>query len=226
MFDNVFWVVAQSSFLLGIFHGIMPCGHSWLVLAPFVVGERSAKKVSFLTFFFLLGTTFACILLGLSLGAISEIIPQEFSHIVDLITAIIIIVLGFLLLLKPDIIHRSEKGACNCGHHHSKCSNVPLVKKFAGVSLFSIGFINMIVPCPTAAVMYTYALKSESYFNSVMIFLIYAIATGLAVSMVIWGIYKALSFVRGLEKEGVDLLITRWAGVITIIFGFVFLFLE
>jgi len=218
-------MVVQSSFLLGILHGVMPCGHSWLILAPFVAGEKDGKKVSLLTFLFLLGMTFACVLVGLSLGSLSEIIPHALGHVVDIVTAIIVIGLGLILLVKPEIIH---KHGHNCNHdhnhNHNKECNKDSMKKIAGGSLFVIGFVNMIIPCPTVAIMYTYALKSESYLKSIIIFLVYAFATSIAVSIVIFGIYKTVNFVRNLNKDGVELIITRCAGGITIVFGFIFLF--
>ena len=58
----------QSSFMLGLIHGINPCGHSWLVLAPFVSAEKNGQKVTLLTVSFLAGTALACLLLGASLG--------------------------------------------------------------------------------------------------------------------------------------------------------------
>ena len=36
--DHLFWLPPQSSFALGLIHGINPCGRSWLVPAPFVAG--------------------------------------------------------------------------------------------------------------------------------------------------------------------------------------------
>ncbi|WP_026836456.1 winged helix DNA-binding protein [Limisalsivibrio acetivorans] len=43
--ESLFQAVFQSSFILGIIHGINPCGHSWIVLAPFVAGNRNPGKV-------------------------------------------------------------------------------------------------------------------------------------------------------------------------------------
>lgn len=73
---EVFLVAAiQSSFLLGLIHGVNPCGHSWLVLAPFVVSEKKGRSVALLTGAFLAGTALACLVLGMGLGAVSERIP-------------------------------------------------------------------------------------------------------------------------------------------------------
>lgn len=227
MFDTMFWVVVQSSFFLGLLHGIAPCGHSWLVLAPFVAPEKNGRKVFLLTLSFLFGTTMACLLIGFSLGSLSEFIPHEIGHWVDMVTAVIVIILGVALLIKPSIVHGTSSKGCDCGHDHLDHIHdhkKDVVKKFTLSSLFLIGFINMIIPCPTAAIMYSYALKSESYIKSILIFLVYAVSTGMAVSAVIWFIYKGLSFIRGLNKKGVDLMITRCAGVLTIIFGVWFLF--
>lgn len=53
-------------------------------------------------------------------------------------------------------------------------------KHFAG-GLFVVGFVNMIVPCPTAAVMYGYAINSGSMVTAIAVFGVYAISTVFAV---------------------------------------------
>ena len=85
--------------------------------------------------------------------------------------------------------------------------------------LFSIGFLNMIVPCPTLAIMYTYALDSGSVYKGTMVFAAYAVGTAMALSGVIYAIYKAAGFVRTLSQEWVEPLVMRTAGVMTIGFG-------
>lgn len=42
--NNLFWVTFQSSIILGLVHGVNPCGHSWLVLAHFVVGQKKGGQ--------------------------------------------------------------------------------------------------------------------------------------------------------------------------------------
>lgn len=77
----------------------------------------------------------------------------------------------------------------------------------------------MIVPCPTVAIMYSYALDSGSVFKGTMVFASYAIGTAIALSGVIYAIYMATSFVRTLEQDWIEPMVMRTAGVLTIIFG-------
>ena len=77
----------QSSFLLGLIHGVNPCGHSWLVLAPFVVGEKRGRTIALLTSAFLAGTALACLVLGVSLGSISSLIPPAATTWVEVGTS-------------------------------------------------------------------------------------------------------------------------------------------
>ena len=57
--ETLLFAAIQSSFLLGLLHGVNPCGHSWLVLAPFVSGEKKGSRVTLLTTMFLGGTAYS-----------------------------------------------------------------------------------------------------------------------------------------------------------------------
>jgi len=230
-FDSIFLVAMQSSLFLGLIHGINPCGHAWLVLAPFVYGEKDGKRVFILTTAFASGTALACILIGLTLGSISLSIPEPLIHIVDLVTMGILLVLGGILLLKPEILHNHDhshdhgNGHAHHDHqdhvHSCSCSahSTSMMGNVTVWGLFSIGFVNMIVPCPTVAIMYKYALDSGSLLKGTAVFASYALGTGIALAAVIYAIYKAASFVRTLEQGWVEPLVMRTAGLMTIGFA-------
>lgn len=239
--ESVFLVALQSCALLGIVHGINPCGHSWLVLAPFVVGEKKGARVAVLTFAFIGGTTSACLVLGATLGGISMLIPPSWLIAVDTGTALIIALIGVVLLVKPSLLHHHDDAHCHevaepdhHAHGHKSCgcsghNHGPSVhrgwfgRKTAG-ALFAVGFINMIVPCPTLAVMYKYALESGNHIKSIAVFFIYAIATGVAVGAVIFCIYRVNRLVTSLGGEHVEKITLRVAGGITLFFGLYSLF--
>ncbi|SIO13722.1 urease accessory protein UreH domain-containing protein [Halodesulfovibrio marinisediminis] len=312
LFDSVFIMALQSALVLGFIHGVNPCGHSWLVLAPFTYGAKSGKHVFSLTSGFILGTTIACITIGISLGSISLAIPASFKTFVNIGTAGILILLGLILIIKPHLLHSHdhehehghshshshEHHAHNhhdhhhhhaencCGHHapgdpaccnsqhdtklkpliigntavaeepaytlgqpigavstnqsnftlgqtisqtknehgHSHhrgcgCSSSTKITKVTFWGLTVFGFINMIVPCPTVAIMYTYGLDSGSILKSTLVFLSYAIGTGLTLSAVIFAIYKATNALNALNKPWIEPLVMRTAGVLTIVFA-------
>jgi nickel/cobalt exporter len=234
----------QSSFMLGLIHGINPCGHSWLVLAPFVSGEKNGQKVTILTVAFLAGTALACLVLGASLGAVSMLIPPSAGIWVEGGTSLILMVIGLLLLYNPHILHshdhehddhhhhdhlhdhHHDDGSC-CGHSHHKekeglserIQTVLKNQKSMPIMLFGIGFINMIVPCPTAAVMYGYALNSGSTSNATLVFGTYALSTAIAVGAVIYLIFKVTSMASSLQKDWVEPLIMRLAGLVIVVFS-------
>lgn len=237
-FETVFLVAVQSSFLIGLIHGINPCGHSWLMLAPFVYGEKKGSRVFSLTSAFIMGTSLACILIGFTLGSISLTIPASFEYVVDIVTVCVLIALGAILIVKPGLLHSHEHEHCpdEHGHNHSHehdhthshlhtchcgdhCEAKAAIRSVTFWGLFSIGFFNMLVPCPTVAIMYSYALDSGSVFKGTVVFASYAIGTGIALSAVIYAIYKAAGFVRTLEQGWVEPLVMRTAGVMTIAFG-------
>lgn len=236
-FDSIFWVAIQSSLVLGLVHGVNPCGHSWLVLAPFVCGEKRGGRVLSLTLAFIVGTTFACLLIGLTLGSVSLTIPESFTFYVDLITFAVLLALGLTLIIKPELLHshdhehggehshdhahhhhnhepHARSRQCDC-HAHGKLS----AQSMTVWGLFTIGFMNMIVPCPTVALMYTYALNSGSVLRGTLVFAVYALSTGVTLAGVIYAIYKAAGLVRTLSQEWVEPLVMRAAGVMTIGFG-------
>ena len=222
--DQLFLLTIQSSFVLGIVHGINPCGHSWLVLTPFISGTRQGRRVAFLTISFLAGTTLACLLLGATLGAISVTIPPNISKWVENITSGILIILGIIMVVKPHILHHHDHDHHCHNHNHQKniaTKNTPIMrhKKTTGATLFGIGFVNMIIPCPTVAIMYSFALESGSYAKSATVFGIYAFSTSLAVGAVIFGIFRITSLVRTLSQSWIEGAIMRTIGVLTIFFG-------
>jgi len=235
-FDAFFWVAAQSSLLLGVVHGINPCGHSWLVLAPFVVGKADGKRAFVLTAAFLTGTTLACLVIGLSLGAASMALPPETAGVVNTATAAIIIVLGLVLLVKPSLLHSHDH---NHGHEHehehghehgpafaSSSAGFARAGAVTAFGLFSFGFVNMIVPCPTVAIMYSYALESGNWLKSALVFGIYAAATAVAVGGVIYLLRRAADFVKSMGKPWLEAAVMRFAGVLTVCFGVYSLVLD
>ncbi|MGX7949960.1 urease accessory protein UreH domain-containing protein [Oleidesulfovibrio alaskensis] len=244
--DTIFLVALQSSLFLGLIHGVNPCGHSWVVLAPFVAGEHRGSRVALLTASFFGGTALACLAIGASLGAVSAGIPQHIKEVTDTVTALVLVVLGLVLIIKPGLLHsHSHEHGDGHEHHHdhdhahhhehdgkdhhghsrgsSACScSAPALsrwQKAGAAGLFVIGFMNMIVPCPTVAIMYKYALDSSSIGASTAVFASYALGTGLSLAVVIFAIYKVTTMMRTLRRPWVEPLIMRTAGALTVFFG-------
>ena len=234
--DSLFWAALQSSFVLGLIHGVNPCGHSWLVLAPFVMGQKKGGYVALLTLSFVGGTAIACILLGATLGTVSSFFPPSASYWVDIFTSAILLILGILLLYNPHLLHSHSHDHHHdhdhasphepdhtCHHEQHVCSSKEkpsrLTGKWLAPSLFGIGFVNMILPCPTAAVMYGYALNSGNPLEATLVFGSYALSTAIAVGTVIAIIYRVTSFAGRMQKDWLEPLIMRLAGGIIIIFS-------
>lgn len=234
---TIFAAALQSSFMLGLLHGVNPCGHSWLVLVPFVAGEKSGERVALLTASFLGGTALACLVLGATLGTVSEVVPESIGYWVEIVTSVVLIVIGALLLYNPELLHRHSHHHCHDGegHNHgsSGCSHEHHCGQSRGerfveeakarnilpVGLFVIGFVNMIVPCPTAAVMYGYALNSGGMFSAIAVFGVYAISTAFAVGGVIYLFYKASKMITSLDHHRLEPLIMRLSGVVIVVFS-------
>jgi nickel/cobalt exporter len=232
--ETILFAAIQSSFLLGLLHGVNPCGHSWLVLAPFVTGEKNGGRVALLTSAFLSGTALACLALGASLGAISQLVPLSMGIWVETGTSAILIFLGLLLIYNPHLLHHHDdhhdktQNHNECAaHSHShesrgilkKLHHLTSDKKLVPFALFGIGFVNMIVPCPTAAIMYGYALNAGSTLTATLVFGTYAISTAITVGGVIFIIFKATSMASSLQKEWVEPLIMRLAGGVIVLFS-------
>lgn len=227
--DSLFWVAFQSSMILGLVHGVNPCGHSWLVLAPFVVGQKQGGKVAWLTISFLAGTAVACLILGMSLGAVSAFIPESLQFWVDVGTAAILLALGMVLIIKPGLIHHhhdeehahdhEKKHEHSHDHAHVHAHPKGKNRKLTGMALFGVGFVNMIIPCPTVAIMYKYALNSASAWKATVIFGVYALGTAIAVGGVIYAIFRVTKILEKLSQDWVETALMRSAGVITIVFA-------
>lgn len=239
--DTLLIAAIQSSFLLGLLHGVNPCGHSWLVLAPFTTGEKNGKRVALLTGAFLFGTTLACLVLGATLGTISGFVPTEFGLWIEIGTSAILIIIGVLLIYNPHLLHHHDHKDhaqshenddkhhhCDCNHHSNhghpstmigKIKSLTKNQKMLPFGLFCIGFINMIIPCPTAAIMYGYALNSGNAMSATIVFGTYAFSTAIGVGGVIFLIFKATKMASSLQKEWVEPLIMRLAGLVIVVFS-------
>ncbi len=233
-FGTLLFAAIQSSFLLGLLHGVNPCGHSWLVLAPFVTGERNGGRVALLTCSFLSGTALACLAVGASLGAVSQAVPVSMGIWVEIGTSVILIILGVLLIYNPHLLHHhdhsqdlSQQGCTSKSHLQAhqrrnvlaKLHSLTADKKLLPFALFGIGFVNMAVPCPTAAVMYGYALGAGSTLAASLVFVTYAFSTAIAVGGVILIIFKVTSMANSLQKKWIEPLIMRSTGVVIILFS-------
>ena len=85
--------------------------------------------------------------------------------------------------------------------------------KLGPLGLFTVGFLNMIVPCPTVAIMYSYGLDSADPLRATLVFGAYALGTAVALSGVIWAIHRTTSAARTLQKPWVEPLIMRTIGI-------------
>jgi len=84
----------------------------------------------------------------------------------------------------------------------------------------------MIVPCPTVAIMYKYALESSSTMKAVSVFAVYAVGTGVALAGVIFAIYKVTGLIRKMQRPWIEPAIMRTVGILTIGFGSYTLYLD
>ena len=253
--DTIFLAALQGGLLLGLIHGVNPCGHSWLVLAPFTAGSRDPGRVFRLTAAFISGTSLACLLIGLTLGGISMSLPESVQTWADVITFGVLVVLGGILLVKPTLLHSHDHdhdhdhdqdhghdhdhADCGChghdhdhhhlldhghdhdhddDHEHAHCHG-PRLKNATAFGLFAFGFVNMIVPCPTAAIMYSYALRSGDAWRSCAVFGAYALGTAAALAGVIWAIYRTTNALRTLDRPWIEPLVMRLTGVLVIGFA-------
>ena len=84
----------------------------------------------------------------------------------------------------------------------------------------------MIIPCPTAGVMYTYALVSKSIPVGTTIFLAYALATSLVLLVITYSLGKATLFFKKLGQEKYEELLTRISGALIAGFGVYMIIVE
>ena len=231
-----FVVALQASIMLGLLHGISPCGHSWPILAPFCITAKGMRKCINVWFFFCLGTTLACLLLGVIFGALGSFIPPSWDIYFGMGTAAILVILGIVVIFKPHWLHFEDeeeeealKEVLDSDSTEKAMQFTTNKRKFKhGIywGMFSIGFINMIIPCPTAGVMYTYALVSKSIPVGTTIFLAYALATALVLLIITYSLGKATLFFKKLGQEKYEVLITRISGALIAAFGVYMIIVE
>ena len=229
-----FIVALQASTVLGFLHGISPCGHSWPILAPFCITAKDMRKCINVWFFFCAGTTSACLLLGVVFGALGSIIPRSWDVYFGMGTAGILVVLGIILIVRPHWLHFEDeeeeeelKGALENTEQALKFTTSKRRFKH-GIywGMFSLGFVNMIIPCPTAGVMYTYALVAKSIPVGTAIFLAYALSTSLVLLIITYFLGKATLFFKKLGQEKYEVLITQISGALIAGFGVYMVIVE
>lgn len=229
-----FIVALQASIMLGLLHGISPCGHSWPILAPFCITAKGMRRCINVWFFFCLGTTVACLVLGVIFGMLGSFIPPSWDIYFGIGTAGILVVLGMMVIFKPHWLHFEDeeeeeilKQSLDSNEQALQfTTNKRRFKHGIYWGMFSIGFINMIIPCPTAAVMYTYALVAKSVPVGTTIFMAYALATSFVLLIVTYSLGKATLFFKKLGQERYEVLITRISGVFIAGFGFYMIVVE
>ena len=231
-----FIVALQASTMLGLLHGISPCGHSWPILAPFCITAKGIRKCINVWFFFCSGTTIACLLLGVIFGALGSIIPRSWDIYFGMGTAGILVVLGIILIFRPHWLHFEDeeeeealKEVLDSDSTEKALQFTTSKRRFKhGIywGMFSIGFINMIIPCPTAGVMYTYALVAKSIPVATTIFLAYALATSFVLLIITYSLGKATLFFKKLGQEKYEVLITRISGALIAAFGIYMVIVE
>jgi nickel/cobalt exporter len=149
-------------------------------------------------------------------------------------TAGILVILGIVVIFKPHWLHFEDeeeeevlKGALNSTEQALKFTTSKKRFKY-GIywGMFSLGFINMIIPCPTAAMMYTYALVAKSIPVGTTIFLAYALATSLVLLIITYFLGKATLFFKKLGQEKYEVLITRISGALIAGFGVYMVIVE
>ncbi len=229
-----FIVALHASIVLGLLHGISPCGHSWPMLAPFCITAKSMRKCINVWFFFCLGTTVACLVLGVIFGMLGSFIPPSWDIYFGVGTACILVVLGVVVIFKPHWLHFEDeedeevlkKSLDSAEQALQFTTSKRRFKHGIYWGMFSIGFINMIIPCPTAAVMYTYALLAKSVPVGTTIFLAYALATSLVLLIITYSLGKATLFFKKLVQEKYEVLITRISGAFIAGFGVYMIIVE
>jgi len=229
-----FIVALQASIVLGLLHGISPCGHSWPMLAPFCITAKGMRKCINVWFFFCLGTTVACLVLGVIFGMLGSFIPPSWDIYFGIGTAGILVVLGIVVIFKPHWLHFEDeeeeevlkKSLDSAEQALQFTTSKRRFKHGIYWGMFSIGFVNMIIPCPTAAVMYTYALVAKSVPVGTTIFLAYALATSLVLLIITYSLGKATLFFKKLGQEKYEVLITRISGAFIAGFGVYMIIVE
>jgi nickel/cobalt exporter len=172
--------------------------------------------------------------LGALFGMLGSFIPPSWDIYFGVGTACILVVLGIVVIFKPNWLHFEDEEEEEALKKSLDSTEQALQfttskRRFKhGIywGMFSIGFINMIIPCPTAALMYTYALVAKSVPVGTTIFLAYALATSLVLLIITYSLGKATLFFKKLGQEKYEVLITRISGAFIAGFGVYMIIVE
>lgn len=202
----------------GVLHGLTPHGHSWLVLLPFALGGMKARGMARMAIAYSLGMLVTAAIAGALLGWLSSLIPMSWHYGVDVGIGVLLMITGIVFLLKPLSIHHAIDHMCDEECHSGE--ERALLRSGTMGAMFIFGVISMVIPCPTLVPMYAaLTTGSHTWWEGALFFTLYAVSTGLTITIVAVAMSNARTFVQALEDHGHRLVILRLSGVIMLVMG-------
>lgn len=162
-----------------------------------------------------LGMLIAAAATGALLGLLSSLIPEAWHHYAQVGIGGILLLTGLAFMARPLSVHHAIDHICSEACHSGE--EKALLRTGTSGALFMLGVMSMIIPCPTNIwVYYTLPAVASSALVGSLIFMVYALFTGVAVVFVAIAMVRARTLVEVLERRGYRLLILRLSGLIVL----------
>jgi nickel/cobalt transporter (NicO) family protein len=202
----------------GLLHGLTPHGHSWLVLLPIALGPGvTRQRMARFAVAYSLGMLATAVVIGAALGAVSQFIPESWHEWMVFGVAGLLIILGLTALIRPLNVHHAIDHLCyeHCDADHTP----PKLRSGSLWVVFSLGVMSMLVPCPSVAGIYAAFALTQTWYWGATVFGVYALCTGLTITIVAITIVSAKTVLQSLAKKNNRLLIWRLNGIIFVLVG-------
>jgi nickel/cobalt transporter (NicO) family protein len=202
--NSLTWLYLPTAFFLGIAHALEP-GHSKTIVATYLISIKG-KISDAVTLGIVVTITHTSVIFLLAFGVLilGKAFPlQSFRYWLELVSSLLVLVMGLWLLKNRILDYKEEKEHANAhAHgevhdHHGHSHGLPSGRRLTLRQLFAFGLSGGLVPCPTALAIFILAVgmgKPVLGFVTVVVF-------SLGLSLALIGIGIAVSQGTGFAES-------------------------
>lgn len=187
-------------------------------MVPLALGGIKTRAMYRLALVYSLGMLVTAAATGALLGLIFTQIPEGWHQGIEIMLGSALLVMGIAFMLRPLSVHHAIDHICSeeCQSGEEKA----LLRSGTSGAMFVLGAMSMLIPCPTNAWFYIAApTLSRSPLTGALVFSVYALFTGVAVTVVAVAMVRARGLIEALERRGFRMLILRLSGIIVLAMG-------
>ena len=165
------WTLA-GAFLVGLAHTLEPCEDKAVVSLFVLWGAKRLKEGIFLVILYGLGMALIDTVLGVICAYAGLALLQEYEVALKVVAGAVTVGFGVLMLVRPGGVH--------LGHHHGEKTTAvsePIAPR--ALSIFGLGLIRGLPPCPVELAVLAWATSMGSVLRGGLFVLLFGLGTTL-----------------------------------------------